>query len=74
MKLSEETLARRRPQQFPMAEHLRHDIEEQLELGDFPPMTANRAKDFPADCKRCQRECGYCRDIRQYNDFNPLGR
>ncbi len=67
MNLSPDTRARERPQRYPMAEHLRHDIEEQLELGDFPPMTANHARDL--ECKRCQRECGYCADMRQHSEF-----
>lgn len=72
MKLSPETLARKRAQQHPLTEHLRHDVEEQLELGDFPHMTANRAKDLHK-CKRCQSPCGYCHTTVDM-DFDPLGR
>lgn len=73
MRLKPETLARKRPQQHPMAEHLRHDVEEQLELGDFPPMTANRARDL-LKCKRCQSPCGYCTVSRADETPDPLGR
>ena len=56
-------------------EHLREDLEAQFELPHFPPpMTANRAKDYPQDCKRCMRPCGYCEDMRQHHDFDYLGR
>lgn len=49
---------------------LRYDLEEQFELPDMPPpMTARREPDFPKDCKRCQRECGYCADMRQHQDY-----
>lgn len=59
MKISQQSLERAKHRPHPMAEHLRHDVEEQLELGDFPLMTANRAKDF-GKCKRCQLPCDYC--------------
>lgn len=76
MKLSTESLERAKSRPHPsMTEHLRHDIEEQLELDGFPPMTANRAKDFARDCKRCQVACDYCIPATGVNlDFDPLGR
>jgi hypothetical protein len=53
--------------------HLRDDLEAQLELPDMPPpMTANRAKDL-MKCKRCQQPCGYCHTSANM-DFDPLGR
>lgn len=60
----------------------RLEKEEQLVLPNLPPpMTANRAKDFPnalPPCKRCQIQCDYCLDYmadnRQNLDFDPLGR
>jgi hypothetical protein len=69
MRLSTEYYERAKHRPHPMAEYLLQDLEEQLELGDFPPMTANRARDFPKDCKRCERECGFCTDMRQHYDY-----
>lgn len=45
MKLSPDTLANKRPQQFPVQEELPHMP---------PPMTANRAKDIRKPCNRCE--------------------
>lgn len=53
------------------------DIEEQLELPNFPPpMTANRARDFAKECKKCQVACDYCIPATGHMnmDFDPLGR
>lgn len=67
MRLSPETLARERPQRYPMAI-------EQPELPNFPPpMTVNRAKDFnhlSNGCNSCGTRCDYCVGW----DFKPLER
>jgi hypothetical protein len=50
MKLLPATLARERPQRYPMAA-------EQPELPNLPPpMTANRAKNFKRPCNHCAVE------------------
>lgn len=55
MNLSPETLARERPQRYPMESA-------QAELSHMPPpMTANRAKDFKRPCEKC--EIAECRCI-----------
>lgn len=60
MKLLPDTWARERPQRYPMAE-------EQPELPNMPPpLTANRAKDFAHECKRCQVACDYCIDPKSH--------
>lgn len=66
MKLSPETLERHRQRV--------EERQEELQFNTLP-MTANRAKDFARECKRCQVACDYCIPATGNNlDFDPLGR
>ena len=48
-------------------EILREDLREQFEI-PYPPSRLS-AKLPELTCKRCQRECGYCTDMRDHREM-----